>query len=119
MVVEIARGHEPAAGAAAAGGTPAEAEGGGSVRDGAGLRLEALGGLRLTRDGTALAGPTYAKSRALLAYLAITRRPHTREALASLLWGEMPDAAARQNLRVILGDLRRTAGGHLAIVRDT
>ena len=62
-----------------------------------GLRLELLGGLRLSRGGAPLAGFAYAKGRALLAYLALTGRPHPREALAALLWGDLPDAAARQN----------------------
>src|SRR5687767_13764671 len=83
------------------------------------LRLEVLGGLRLTRDGAPLPGLAYAKGRALLTYLAVTGRPHSREALAALLWGELPDEAARLNLRVVLADLRRAAGGHLVVTRAT
>ena len=85
----------------------------------AGLRLELLGGLRLARDGAPLLGLAYAKGRALLAYLAVTGRTHTREALAALFWGELPDDAARQNLRAVLADLRRVAGHHLVISRET
>ena len=47
-------------------------------------------------------GFIYNKALALLAYLAVTGRPHSRDALAGLLWGEMPDAAAKANLRKIL-----------------
>ena len=32
-----------------------------------------------------------AKAKALLAYLAITNRPHSRATLATLLWEGMPD----------------------------
>jgi DNA-binding SARP family transcriptional activator len=48
------------------------------------------------------------KARALLAYLAIPLgRPHPREKLASLLWGDMPDAPARGNLRQSLSRIQR------------
>ncbi len=48
------------------------------------------------------------KVRALLAYLAIEQgRPHRREALATLLWPEQPDAQARKNLRLTLHRLRQ------------
>ena len=39
----------------------------------------------------------------------MTRRPHSRETLAGLLWGEMPDAAAKANLRKILAVLPAVA----------
>jgi predicted ATPase/DNA-binding SARP family transcriptional activator/Tfp pilus assembly protein PilF len=43
------------------------------------------------------------KIRALLAYLAVEHeRPHRRETLAALLWGNSPDSRARQNLRMAL-----------------
>jgi DNA-binding SARP family transcriptional activator len=48
------------------------------------------------------------KAQALLAYLAL--RPgvaHPRDKLAALLWGETPDAQARDSLRHTLGALRR------------
>jgi predicted ATPase/DNA-binding SARP family transcriptional activator/TolA-binding protein len=97
----------------------AEAEAAGGPGPAAGLRLEVLGGLSLTLDGAPLPGLAYAKGRALLAYLAVTGRPHAREALAALLWGELPDGSARQNLRVVLADLRRAAGDHLVVTRTT
>src|SRR5262249_30627077 len=49
------------------------------------------------------------KGQALLAYLA--RRPHEahpRDKLATLLWGDMPQALARQSLRQTLCVLRAT-----------
>jgi predicted ATPase/DNA-binding SARP family transcriptional activator/Tfp pilus assembly protein PilF len=47
------------------------------------------------------------KIRALLAYLAVEAdRPHRREALAGLLWPDVPDRIARQNLRLSLHRLR-------------
>ena len=49
------------------------------------------------------------KIRALLAYLALNaNRPHRREALAALLWGEQPDSKAKTNLRLSLSRLRQS-----------
>jgi ABC-type oligopeptide transport system substrate-binding subunit/DNA-binding SARP family transcriptional activator len=55
------------------------------------------------------------KVRALLAYLAVEAdRPHRREALAALLWPEMPDRSARGNLRDALANLRQAIGDRTA-----
>lgn len=46
------------------------------------------------------------KALALLAYLAVnSERPHSRETLLGLLWPNMPDADARNNLRVVWAQL--------------
>ncbi|HEY7710555.1 MAG TPA: BTAD domain-containing putative transcriptional regulator, partial [Candidatus Entotheonella sp.] len=45
------------------------------------------------------------KSVALLAYLAVTQRPHHRDALATLLFPEYDQTGARENLRRILSSL--------------
>ena len=62
------------------------------------LRLELLGGLRLSRDGAPLTGLAYAKGRALLAYLALTGRPHTREALGSKVARSIGSESVRKHL---------------------
>lgn len=51
---------------------------------------------------------TSTKGQALLIYLALTGRPHTRLALASLLWPEKQDKDALANLRQAIYALRRT-----------
>jgi DNA-binding SARP family transcriptional activator len=51
-----------------------------------------------------------AKPLALLAFLTLEPRPHSREALAGLLWGESPDAEARSSLRQALKHLRDALG---------
>ena len=84
-----------------------------------GLRLALLGKPRISRDGAPITGFIYNKALALLAYLAVTGRPHARESLAGLLWGEMPDAAAKANLRKILSALREVAGRELIIDRQS
>src|SRR6266571_9020192 len=47
------------------------------------------------------------KAMALLYYLAATRRPHTRDHLATLLWGESPESNARHSLRSSLYRIRQ------------
>src|SRR6185312_2915792 len=65
------------------------------------LRLSVLGPFRLEADAE-IALPSR-KAQALLAYLALPAgRPHRRDKLASLLWADRGDTAARHNLRMAL-----------------
>lgn len=73
------------------------------------LRVYLLGSPRLERDGTSLP-LRRSKAVALLAYLAVTGRPQSRESLQALLWSEFPEADARNNLRRELSQLRATLG---------
>jgi len=82
-----------------------------------GLTLTLLGNPCVIQDGGPLAGLVYRKSLALLAYLAVTGRAHSRAALAGLLWGRSPEANARASLRKVLADLRRKVPSHLAVTR--
>lgn len=60
------------------------------------------------------------KAIALLAYLAVTGRPTSRETLAALLWPEADEAAARGALRRTLSVLNAALGGAaLAIDRSS
>lgn len=59
------------------------------------------------------------KGLALVAYLAVTKQTHSREALAGMFWGEMPEESARRNLRVALTKLRPYFNDHLIIQRRT
>jgi len=63
----------------------------------------------MERDGRALE-PDTRKAVALLAYLAVTGRFHTRDALAALLWPEMDDSHARAALRRTLSSLKAAVG---------
>jgi predicted ATPase/DNA-binding SARP family transcriptional activator len=90
------------------------------------LSLALLGSLQFILDGQPIAGFAYNKARALLAYLAIEAgRPHHRDALIGLLWPDLPDTAARTNLRQVLANLREAVGDagssppFLHITRDT
>ena len=83
------------------------------------LRIYLLGGLHITRADQAITDFISNKAPALLAYLAVTHRAHTRDKLASLLWGEMTDADAKNNLRQALTNLRKVADDCLTITRDS
>lgn len=83
-----------------------------------GLELRFLGDLTVVRDGEPLALPPSKKTRALLAYLALSQRPFRREHLCELLW-EIPDDP-RGSLRWSLSKLRRLVDddGQPRIVAD-
>ena len=83
------------------------------------LRVGVLGGLDLTVGGRPLAGLASAKARALLAYLAVTGTAQSRSALAGLLWSDLPEEAARTNLRLVLTKLRRALPGHMKVTRHS
>jgi len=58
-----------------------------------------LGQADFRLDGESISGFYSSKAQALLVYLAVTGVPHSRAALAGLLWSDMPEADARTNLR--------------------
>jgi len=71
------------------------------------LSISLLGPIHVVRDGQPVSFG-YSKARALLAYLALEAgRPHERDALVGLLWPDLPNAAARTNLRQVLANLRQ------------
>ena len=75
------------------------------------LVISLLGPLHITLGGTPVATPLWAKTQALLAYLAAeSDRPHRREVLAGLLWPDQPDEAARHSLRQALHQLHQAFG---------
>lgn len=69
------------------------------------LKIRLLGGCEFEFQGTTLRLET-AKTRALLAYLALQRSPQSRAKLIGLFWGDMPENNARANLRHTLWNLR-------------
>ncbi len=83
------------------------------------LDLRLFGGLYIAQAGQAVSGFLSGKSPALLAYLAVTARPHPRDGLAALLWGELPETDARNNLRQALANLRKLLAPYLIINRES
>jgi DNA-binding SARP family transcriptional activator len=73
------------------------------------LQLKLFGSPQIHYQGQALTGFVSAKVRALLIYLAVTGRPHSRDHLAELLWADTP-ASTRPNLRKALSNLRQLIG---------
>jgi DNA-binding SARP family transcriptional activator len=78
------------------------------VKSEAHLELKLLGGFEAhLQGGAALALPTR-KTQALLAYLALPLgQSHSREKLATLLWGDMQSTQARGNLRNALSRIKK------------
>jgi DNA-binding SARP family transcriptional activator/Tfp pilus assembly protein PilF len=75
------------------------------------LRINLLGGMKLTRGEQALDVGLARKPRALLAYLAMQNGTgQSREKLAGMFWGDRPEAQARANLRQTLSILRKALG---------
>jgi pimeloyl-ACP methyl ester carboxylesterase/DNA-binding SARP family transcriptional activator len=68
------------------------------------LMLRVLGRMELARDDSAVPLPQSKKTRALLAYLAMTGRAHSRDKLCEMLW-DLPDDP-RGSLRWSLSKLR-------------
>jgi predicted ATPase/DNA-binding SARP family transcriptional activator len=79
------------------------------------LKLSFLGTFQASLDERALTSFESNKARALLAYLAVeAERPHSRQALAALLWPDWTQQKALYYLRNTLSDLRRMLGDRQA-----
>ncbi|MCP4542736.1 MAG: tetratricopeptide repeat protein [Chloroflexi bacterium] len=76
------------------------------------LHITLLGKLEISLGGVPL-GERRRKSLALLAYLAVTGKAHSREALAGLLWGEATKVNANAALRKVLAELRELLDPYL------
>lgn len=83
------------------------------------LKLLLLGSPEIRWGDSPITGFRSDKARALLYYLAATRRTHMRPTLAGLLWGETPEAQARLSLNQTLSNLRKVVSSHLTITRQT
>src|SRR5260221_13571923 len=71
------------------------------------LEIVTLGGISIRSNGKLVTGFVSRKAEALLIYLACTRRQHSREVLADLLWDDRAPDQALSNLRTILASLRK------------
>ena len=67
------------------------------------LELTLFGSPTVRCNGSVVTGFRTGKAQALLYYLAVTGRPHTRSTLAGLFWGDQPEAAARASDREVIG----------------
>ncbi|MCO5197581.1 MAG: hypothetical protein M9941_07505 [Anaerolineae bacterium] len=87
--------------------------------DSAELHIRLFGGIQINRDNAPLSGFLSTKVPALIAYLAVTNRTLQRDTLATLLWGELPDADAKNNLRQTLSNVRKLIDPYVLITRDS
>ena len=83
------------------------------------LEFSLLGEVTFKLGGEPLTGLASRRTEALLIYLVCTGQPHSREALATLLWDERSQSLALGNLRVLLTNLRQTVGPYVTITRQT
>jgi predicted ATPase/DNA-binding SARP family transcriptional activator len=84
-----------------------------------GLALFLLGSPRVEYNGEPIALQRR-RAVALLAYLAVTGRSHSRDTLAALFWPEHDQSSARAGLRRVVSSLKKTLGeGWLEVDRET
>ncbi len=79
------------------------------------LDIQLCGAPRFTWNGDQPISIAGGKSMALLVYLVATRQSHGRDLLANLLWSELSNQQARDNLRYTLPALRKQLAAYLAI----
>jgi DNA-binding SARP family transcriptional activator len=82
------------------------------------LTLQLIGSWQLERGSRPIALRTQ-KARALLAYLALERRPQRRQSLAALLWPELDQRRALNNLASTLMHLRRSLSDSAPLIQDS
>jgi DNA-binding SARP family transcriptional activator/predicted negative regulator of RcsB-dependent stress response len=83
------------------------------------LEITLLGRPQLNLNGHPVPAINANKALALLYYLAATGHTHSRQSLAGLLWSDLPEEAARRNLRVELNRLRNVIAPYLVGSRET
>ena len=86
------------------------------------LRIRLFGQVEVEVDGARLTPPAGRRAWALLSWLALHPGPNARARVAAAFWPDMPDAAARQNLRsavrVLRQGLTEPGARHLRASRD-
>lgn len=82
------------------------------------LRIKLFGAQQLSLDGQPITQSVTGRRLALLAYLLGSKQPCSRNTLADLLWADITEDRARENLRGLLSGLRRIVGNYLLIDRQ-
>ncbi len=82
------------------------------------LQITLFGSPSIMVDGRPVTGFPSSKVTALAYYLAATGRPHTRDALAGLIWPDYDSASAKRNLRGALYHLRKQLGDFVSVNRQ-
>lgn len=74
------------------------------------LTIRLFGKFSAESDGRRLSGIDGGKLQELFCYLLLNRRPHSREVLASMFWGDSPTAQSKKYLRQALWQLQTALG---------
>ena len=82
------------------------------------LKLALMGRIELHLDERPLSELTSVKAQALLCFLAVDGRSHTRPYLANLFWSDLPEKDALRNLRGDLLKLRQFIGPYLDVTNQ-
>ncbi|GJM42700.1 MAG: transcriptional activator [Ardenticatenaceae bacterium] len=82
------------------------------------LHFYLLGGLQISIPEAKSLRFSAKRAELLLAYLALNRREHSRENLATLLWDDRPHKQAMANLRALLAQLPKEVRPYLTISRQ-
>ncbi|MEZ4706673.1 MAG: BTAD domain-containing putative transcriptional regulator [Caldilineaceae bacterium] len=83
------------------------------------LSIRLLGAFELKAPNGDIIDLSSRKAQALCAYLAVMDKPTPRDTLAFLLWPDMADQAAKNNLRTTLSTLKRHLAPYLDITMST
>ena len=83
------------------------------------LRARFLGIPHITLGTDAQEMPLSGRELALFTYLCVTRQPHSRGILADLLWQDLSEQEAKNNLRYPLRNLRKVIGDYLLVDSQT
>jgi DNA-binding SARP family transcriptional activator/Tfp pilus assembly protein PilF len=86
---------------------------------GVSVSVRVLGEIGIDVDGVAIALPDSMRAVALLGWLAIHTGSCNRSEIASALWPDVTDSAARNSMRTALWALRRALGQHADAALDT
>ncbi|MFZ0907717.1 MAG: AAA family ATPase [Mycobacterium sp.] len=88
-------------------------------QSGVSVSVRVLGDVRIDVDGVAVGLPDSLRAVALLGWLATHPGSRSRSEIASVLWPDVADSAARSSVRTALWALRRAFGDHADDVLDT
>jgi DNA-binding SARP family transcriptional activator/tetratricopeptide (TPR) repeat protein len=86
---------------------------------GVSVSVRVLGEIGVDAAGEPVVLPDSLRAVALLGWLAIHPGLRSRSEIASALWPDVPDSAARSSVRTALWALRRAFGGHADAVLDS
>lgn len=86
---------------------------------GVSVSVRVLGEISIDAGGTMVALPDSMRAVALLGWLATHAGSRSRSEIASALWPDVSDSAARSSVRTALWALRRAFGEHADAVLDT